>query len=229
MSGLTIIETILRDRQAFFGEIRQGKHLNEKIRAMLITSIAFLALYGAVMGSTNSLSQVFSSAAKLPVLFLATLIICAPMLYFFNLIFGSNNSLSQDIALMPMAISVNAVVLLSSAPIVLFFLLTSSNYQFFKLLNVGVFTIAGIIGVMFLAQGMRAVSASGTDGARARSRVVKLWILVYAFVGSQVAWTLRPFVGAPDMTFELFRPLGGNFYANVFASIGEILGFFTVR
>jgi len=229
MSSLTIIESILRDRQAFFGEIRQGQDLKAKIRAMFISSIAFLALYGAVMGSTSSLWQALSSAVKLPLLFLATLIICAPTLYFFNLIFGSNQSLSQNIALMLTAITVTAVVLLSCAPIVLFFLLTSSNYQFFKLLNVGVFTVAGIIGVLFLVQGMRLVSASGTEGAGARLMVVRLWILVYAFVGSQVAWTLRPFIGAPTMNFELFRQLGGNFYTNIFASLGELFGFFTVR
>ena len=51
----------------------------------------------------------------------------------------------------------------------------------------------------------------------------------YAFVGSEMAWTLRPFIGAPSMEFELFRQLGGNFYTNVLASIGEILGFLTVR
>ena len=229
MSSLTIIESILRDRQLFFGEIRQGKGLNEKMRAMLISSIAFLALYGAVMGSTHSLWQALSSGVKLPLLFLATLIVCAPTLYFFNLIFGSNQSLSQNVALMLTAITVTAVVLLSFAPIVLFFLLTSSNYQFFKLLNVGVFTVAGIIGVIFLIQGMSLVSTGGNEGAGARMIVVRLWIIVYAFVGSQVAWTLRPFVGAPSMKFELFRQLGGNFYTNIVASIGEILGFFTVR
>ena len=229
MSSLTVIESILRDRRAFFGEIRQGQELKEKMRAMLISSIVFLALYGAVMGSTHSLLQTLSSAIKLPVLFLATLIVCAPTLYFFNLIFGSNQSLSQNIAIMLTAITVTAVVLLSFAPIVLFFLLTSSNYQFFKLLNVGVFTVAGVIGVLFLAQGMHAVSTSGSGSAGARLIVVQLWILVYAFVGSQVAWTLRPFVGAPSMKFELFRQLGGNFYTNIFASIGEILGFLIVR
>ena len=229
MSSLTIIESILSDRQLFFGEIRQGKGLNEKMRAMLISSIAFLALYGAVMGSTHSLWQALSSGVKLPLLFLATLIVCAPTLYFFNLIFGSNQSLSQNVALMLTAITVTAVVLLSFAPIVLFFLLTSSNYQFFKLLNVGVFTVAGIIGVIFLIQGMSLVSTGGNEGAGARMIVVRLWIIVYAFVGSQVAWTLRPFVGAPSMKFELFRQLGGNFYTNIVASIGEILGFFTVR
>jgi len=59
--------------------------------------------------------------------------------------------------------------------------------------------------------------------------VLRLWMFLYAFVGSQLAWTLRPFIGAPSIPFELFRQLGGNFYTNVFASIGEILGFVTVR
>jgi hypothetical protein len=225
----TIIETILRDRQRVFAEIRAGVALGDKMRAMVITSSAFFALYGAVMGSSHSLWQALSSAVKLPLLFLATLLICAPTLYFFNLIFGSNQSLSQNVTLMLTAITVTAVVLLSFAPIVMFFLLSSSQYQFFKLLNVGVFAVAGTIGVLFLTQGMRAVSGGTHEGAAARRNVVRLWILVYAFVGSQVAWTLRPFVGAPSMPFELFRQLGGNFYANVFASIGEFLGFFTVR
>ena len=228
MLNLTIIESILRDRQTFFSEIRQGQGLKEKMQAMLISSIAFLALYGAVMGSTHSLWQVLSSGVKLPLLFLASLIVCAPTLYFFNLIFGARQSLSQNVAIMLTAITVTSVVLLSFAPIVLFFLLTSSNYQFFKLLNVGVFAVAGIIGVLFLAQGMR-LAAGGVAGAGARLAVVRLWILIYAFVGSQAAWTLRPFIGAPGMNFELFRQLGGNFYTNIFASLGELLGFLTVR
>ncbi len=229
VKNLSIVEAILRDRRRIFAEIRRGEGLAEKIRAMLVSCIAFLALYGAVMGSTHSLWQALSSAAKLPILFLATLVVCAPTLYFFNLIYGSDQSLTQNVALILTAVTVTAVVLLSFAPILMFFLLTSSNYQFFKLLNVATFAVAGLVGVRFLVQGMRAVSAGATDGAAARQNVVLLWIVIYAFVGSQVAWTLRPFVGAPSMKFELFRQLGGNFYTNIFASIGELLGFFTVR
>lgn len=229
MKHLAIIERILRNRDRFFGEIREGDDLAGKMRAMLVSSIAFFALYGAVMGSTHSLWQVLSSALKLPILFLATLIVCSPTLYFFNLIFGSDQSLTQNFCLMLTAITVTAVILLSFAPIVLFFLLTTSHYQFFKLLNVGVFTVAGVVGVRFLSHGMRIVSQFGDGGAGARRNVVRLWILIYAFVGSQMAWTLRPFIGAPSMGFELFRQLGGSFYANIFASIGEVLGFFTVR
>ena len=229
MNNLVIIETILRSRNKFFTEIRDGVALGQKVRAMLISSIAFFALYGAVMGSTHSLWQVLSSAVKLPLLFLATLVVCSPTLYFFNLIFGSNQSLTQNFSLILTAITVTAVLLLSFAPIVLFFLLTTSHYQFFKLLNVGVFTVSGFVGVRFLSRGMRVASGAGREWVRARGNVLRLWILVYAFVGSQMAWTLRPFIGAPAMGFELFRQLGGNFYANIFASIGEILGFFTVR
>ena len=228
MNNLAIIETILRNRDRFFGEIRVGMDLGLKMRAMLISSVAFFALYGAVMGSTHSLLQAVSSAVKLPLLFLATLVVCSPTLYFFNLIFGSNQSLAQNFCLILTAITVTAVLLLSFSPVVLFFLLTTSQYQFFKLLNVGVFAVSGVVGVMFLSQGMWVVSGSGGKGA-VRQAVVWLWVFLYAFVGSQMAWTLRPFIGAPSMEFELFRQLGGNFYANIFASIGEILGFLTVR
>ena len=229
MKDLAIIETILRNRYHYFDEVREGIGLPEKMRAMLVSSIAFLALYGAVMGSTHSLWQALSSAAKLPILFLATLIVCSPTLYFFNVLFGSKQSLSQNMALILTAITVTAVLLLSFAPIILFFLLTTSHYQFFKLLNVAIFAIAGGMGMVFLSQGMRVVAASGKEGARARRMVLRLWVLIYAFVGSQMAWTLRPFIGAPSMKFELFRQLGGNFYANVLVSIGEILGFFVVK
>jgi len=229
MNTLAVVETILRNRQQFFHEIRDGNDLRGKMGAMLLSSAAFLALYGAVMGSSHSLWQTLSSAAKLPLLFLATLVVCSPTLYFLNLNFGSNQSLSQNFALILTAITVTSVLLLSFAPIVLFFLLTTSHYQFFKLLNVGVFSVCGLIGVTFLSQGMRVVSQGGDGGSGARRTVVYLWILLYAFVGSQMAWTLRPFIGAPGLDFELFRQLGGNFYANVFASFGELLGFFTVR
>jgi len=228
MNDLAIIETILRDRQRFFTEIREGIGLREKTRAMLVSGVVFFMLYGAVMGSTHSLLQALSSAVKLPVLFVATLVICSPTLYFFNVLFGSNQSLTQNFCLILTAITVTAVLLLSFAPIVLFFLLTTNHYQFFKLLNVAIFAITGSIGVTFLSQGMRVVSAGGREGARARRNVMRFWVVIYAFVGSQMAWTLRPFIGAPSMGFELFRQLGGNFYANIFASIGEILGFFTV-
>jgi hypothetical protein len=225
-----VVESILRDRHQFFEEIRQGVELQEKTRAMLVSSASFLAVYGAVLGSTHSLLQAFSSAIKLPLLFLITLIICIPALYIFSVLFGSRQRLSQSLALVLSAITVTSVLLLSFAPITLFFLVTASGYQFFKLLNVLFFTIAGGLGMLFLSQGMQVVSASDKQaGTGLRNLVLYVWIVLYAFVGSQMAWTLRPFIGYPDARFELIRELGGNFYSNILYSIGEMLGFLVVR
>jgi hypothetical protein len=70
---------------------------------------------------------------------------------------------------------------------------------------VGIFAISGLMGVVFLYQGMKVVSDASSEGANTRKWVIIMWMFAYAFVGSQMAWTFRPFVGAPGVEFELFR------------------------
>jgi hypothetical protein len=226
VQNFTIIETILRDRADFFAAIRDSDRILQKIRAMLISCATFLAVYGAVMGASHSPLQAFSSLVKLPILFIVTLIICTPSLYFFNLLFGSRQTLWQTIALILTAMTTTSVLLLSFAPVVLFFLLTTSEYQFFKLLNVAFFAISGAMGVLFLRQGLQTLSdVDNPEGARTRRIIFILWVILYGFVGSQMAWTLSPFIGMPGEPFIVLQRLGGNFYADVLNSIRTILGY----
>jgi hypothetical protein len=51
-----------------------------------------------------------------------------------------------------------------------------------------------------------------------------IWILLFGFVGTQLAWTLRPFFGSPAKPFELFRDLDGTFYADVLRTLGSLFG-----
>lgn len=244
----TIIETILRDRQTFFEEIRDSIGIREKITAMLNTSFVFLAIYGFSMGISHSFFQALSSALKLPVLFLVTLLICVPSLHYFNVFFGSRQSISQTLALILTAFSTTAVLLLSFAPIGLFFMLTAYDYQFIKLLNVAFFAVASVLGIAFLRQGLRVldevnvpVDSNPGEGSEAeegeqkpvsrpapqrgtRRLISFLWMVLYGFVGTQMAWTLRPFFNVRGEPFVLFRQVGGNFYSNVILSITEILG-----
>ncbi|MFN8374956.1 MAG: actin-binding WH2 domain-containing protein [Anaerolineae bacterium] len=226
MQNFTIIETILRDRADFFAALRDSLLIGRKIRAMLISCVVFLAIYGAVMGASSGPMQAISSFFKLPILFIVTLIICTPSLYFFNLLFGSRQTLWQTIALILTAMTTTAVLLLSFAPVTLFFLLTTSEYQFFKLLNVAFFGISGAMGVLFLRQGMQTLAdADNPEGAPTRRVIFVLWVILYAFVGSQMAWTLSPFIGIPGEPFIVFKQVGGNFYADVLNSIRSILGY----
>lgn len=228
MHYLTVVESILRNRDLFFSEIRDGKAVHKKSFAMLVSCFIFLAGYGAVMGAAHGIPQTVLSLIKLPTLFLATLAICAPSLHFFNVLFGSNQTASQTIALILTAISTTAVLLFSLAPITLFFLLSSSGYVFFKLLNVVFFVISGGMGVVFLRQGMRIVTETEEDDANTvhtRRLIFLIWVVLYGFVGSQMAWVLRPFIGQPDKDFILFSHAGGNFYTDVLESLRTWLGF----
>jgi hypothetical protein len=225
MEHLTIIETILRSRRKFFTEIRQHIDVMPKIRAMFVSSFIFLAVYGLVMGAGHSIPQAIASMFKLPVLFLVTLLICTPSLHFFNILFGSKQTIGQTVALILTGISTTSVLLFSLAPITLFFEISSSQYTFFKVLNVVFFGVCGLLGVFFLQDGIR-IATQGEDereGVGARRLIFVLWVVVYAFVGSQMAWTLSPIMGMPGNPFVLFAQRGGNFYTDIIYSVSELL------
>ena len=46
--------------------------------------------------------------------------------------------------------------------------------------------------------------------------VFRTWVIVFALVGAQMSWVLRPFIGDPDSPFAWFRPRGSNFFTAVF-------------
>ncbi|MEH2200665.1 actin-binding WH2 domain-containing protein [Nostoc sp.] len=221
----SVLVNLLRDRQSFLEEIRQGVRLQNKISSLFVTSSIFFALYGGIIGASHSWAQALSGAIKLPAFYLLTLIICFPTLFFFNVLFGSRSSIQQHFVVLLTSVSVISVLLFSLAPVTLFFLITTpDSYQFFKLLNVFIFGITGIFGVKFLYEGMQLLSQQDEVGKKTRTTILRSWLLLYAFVGMQLGWFLRPFFGAPDSKFELFRAVKGNFYLDIVTAISEILG-----
>jgi hypothetical protein len=223
--NFAVLVTLLRERQGFLEEIRQGIKLPSKIISLLVCSSLFLAMYGGIIGAYHSWMQALSSAVKLPALYLITLLICLPTLYFSNIIFGSKRSFPQHFALVLTAVSVTSVLLFSFAPITLFFLITTNNYQFLILLNVVIFSLTGFIGVSSLYQAANTVLEQDGEGSNIRKKIIRSWLFLYAFVGSQLGWTLRPFFGTPDSVFQLFREREGNFYLSVIKSVMFLFGF----
>ncbi len=215
---------LLRERQGFLEEIRQGVRLPSKIISLLVCSSLFLAMYGGIIGAYHSWMQALSSAVKLPALYLITLLICLPTLFFANIIFGSKRTFAQYFALVLTAVSVTSVLLFSFAPITLFFLITTNNYQFLILLNVIIFSLTGFIGISSLYNATTVVLEQDDESSKTRRKIIQSWLLLYAFVGSQLGWTLRPFFGTPDSVFQLFRDREGNFYLSVMQSLGYLLG-----
>jgi hypothetical protein len=211
-------EWIMRDRVSFFDEVRTRQALAPKLRSMVISTIIYLALYGIVMGISNSWQQALSSAIKLPMLFLVTLLICLPTLYFFNLLYGSQLTFAQTTTLIMAAVTVTGALTLAFASITLFFWLTvREQYTILVLLNAAVLAISSWWGLSFLRQGMRYVQPNTQVR---QGRILTTWLLIYGFVGTQMGWALRPFFGAPGEPFVLLRGGGGTFYSSVLTALG---------
>jgi hypothetical protein len=223
MNHFAIMMRFLRDRQVFLEEVYKGIRIESKIISLLICSSTFLALYGGIIGASSSWQQIFSSAIKLPALYLITLIICLPTLYFFDVVSGSKRTFGQYLALLLGATSVISIMLFAFAPVTLFFHLSINDYLFFKLINVLIFAITGFVGIHFFYRSMMYIAQQDLENPQ-RLRVVKGWLVLYGLVGSQLGWTLRPFFGAPNEPFALFRELESNFYLHMLKSIAEGLG-----
>ena len=52
--------------------------------------------------------------------------------------------------------------------------------------------------------------------------LMRAWLLIYAFVGIQMGWVLRPFVGSPQMRFVWFRPRDSNFFEAVAETLSNL-------
>lgn len=225
MKYFSVVMNLLRERKQFLEEIREGVKLKSKIFGLLISSTVFFGIYGAILGASSTWMQCLVSAIKLPALYLLTLIICFPTLYFFNVMFGSKRTFEQYLALLMTAMAMISILMFGFAPVSLFFLLSTSDYNFFLLLNVAIMAITGFLGISFFYQGMHFLSEEDAEGKDIRLNILRFWLGLYAFVGTQLGWTLRPFFGSPGRAFELFRNRESNFYLSIWESIRGIGGF----
>lgn len=200
---------LLNQRESLFDLIADDQKTGELIRYFLQKTIVYSAVYGAALGFFALNWQILLSAVKTPLLLLGALGICLPALFTFNILLGSKLSFRQTTALLLMATYIIAAILISLAPILLFFIFSSEGKAFVVLLNVGFFAVAGAFGVKLLWMGMGYLTRKA--GGEPNAAILRLWSLIYMFVGTQLAWMLRPFVGQPEEVV-LFRRLGGNFY-----------------
>jgi hypothetical protein len=108
----------------------------------------------------------------------------------------------------------------SLSPILLFFAISSHEKSFVILLCVLSCAVAGIFGVSLLWNAMGYLTLR--SGSEYNSMIIRAWTLIYVFVGTQLAWILRPFVGDPGH-FDWFRQVAGNFYMGMYHIIIDFL------
>jgi len=182
----------------------------------------FMGLYAVMRGGPGAGLQLVATSLKVPLLFLLTLVVTLPSLYVLSALARSRLSFLHTLRLLLAAVTVNCALLASFGPVTGFFTLSTESYPFMILLNVAFFACSGIVGLSFLRKALDAVFApeTGTPASQtAASQVFRAWILIYAIVGAQMGWILRPFIGAPNAPFQWFRARDSNFFVAVWESL----------
>lgn len=218
----TFLAQILSDRDRYFEEVVQGEALTVKLAQALALLVALSAVYGSAAGAYAGALQALSSAIKLPFLFLGTLTICFPGFFVIQVLVGSRLGLAQVLALVLGALSLSAILLAAVVPITTFFLLTGANYYFLTLLHVVLVLGAGLAGMAVLHEGLAYACEKRGVYPRKAMTIMKVWAVLFAFVGIQMAWNLQPFVGDRGRPFQLFRHNEGNFYTAVVYSLNKL-------
>jgi hypothetical protein len=189
-------------------------------------------LYGAAMGWWRAPQQGLVTAIKFPLIILLTTggnallnAMLAPLL-------GLNISLRQSFLAILMSFSIASAILGAFSPLMAFVVwnapplsaaaqLSESTYRAIQLMHVVIISFAGIAGNVRLVQLLHQLSGS----AKLARRVLFAWLAGNLFLGSQLSWVLRPFIGNPVLQVQFLRPdaIHGNFYESVFHSILRLL------
>src|SRR5439155_1264386 len=112
------------------------------------------------------------------------------------------------------------VLLASLAPLTMVWNVSSSDHNAAILFNGLMFGVATGGGQLLLKRYYRPLLE---QDARHRM-LLRLWGVLYAFVGIQMGWILRPFVGDPSRPVRFFREdTWGNAYVILFGLIRDLL------
>jgi hypothetical protein len=81
---------------------------------------------------------------------------------------------------------------------------------------------AGLLGMAILHDGLAFACEKRGIYPKKAMTIMKVWAVLFAFVGIQMAWNLQPFVGDRGRPIQLFRHNEGNFYTAVVYSLEKL-------
>lgn len=219
----------LREARTFRERLVAGRISWHGVAALASFVAVATAVYGTVLAGWRSPRLVAYVALKLPLLFLGAPLVVGSFGWVAAQLLGAAIRFRDMMALVFGALAVSGWVLLALAPVALFLIASSVPaegspetlhiaHNTMLVAHCAALAGAGVAGVVAL----RAALLTLLHDAGTARAVGLVWLVSYAFVGCQLAWILRPFVGSPFYPVVFLRPdaLERNFYEFVF---GEVL------
>jgi hypothetical protein len=221
IAGLRRVDDVLRDPTPLPAE-RTRRALPRLVALVL----SFGIFYGAIMGLYGGLAgdrirQPLYSGLKVPILLLVTFGLSLPSFFVLNLLLGVGADFAESLRALVAAQAVLTIVLASLAPFTILWYASFAGHDAAILFNAAMFAIASFSGQWAL----RRYYAPLVRRNPRHRWMLRLWLSIYAFVGIQMGWVLRPFIGHPGLPVSFFRADSwGNAYVYVAEMIWHALG-----
>jgi hypothetical protein len=196
-----------------------------RLRQLALLVLVSGLFYGAVMGTFGGVAgervwQVVFSAVKVPLLLLTTFLIALPSFFVFSTLLGLRCDFPAVLRALLGSQAGLAVVLAGLAPYTALWYVSSASYPAAILFNGLMFAVASGAAQAILRRAYRPLIARD----RRHRWLLWTWVILYVFVGIQMAWVLRPFVGDPSMRTRFFREdTWGNAYLIVGRTFWEVV------
>jgi hypothetical protein len=229
--GTEELGVLLRGEQDALRAWIEGRTAATIVRALILI-VAGTALYGAAMGSWRAPTQALFVALKFPLIILLTTAGNALLNAMLAPLLGLQISWRRCSMAMLLSFVIAAAIMGAFSPLIFFLVwncppMSASspaghlNYNLILLLHVAIIALAGCIANLRLASLL--VELSGSSAVS--RRVLVAWLAGNFFLGSQVSWILRPFIGSPDLAVQFVRDnaFQGNFYETVVRSLFHVL------
>lgn len=202
-----------------------------RLVACVVIIILGCGLFGAAIGLWHSPTQAFYSGIKLPLVLLLTAAGNALLNGMLAPLLGLNIGFRQSLLTILMSFTIAAMILGGFSPVIAFLVWNvpplSSHatsavlvYSFIMIVLVAVIALAGTTANLRLLQLLKNLSTAAIG-----RKIVFAWLTVNLFLGAQLSWVLRPFIGSPALPVEFLRidAFKGTFYEAVFYSIKTLI------
>jgi len=210
--------------------IRAFERKNRTIIFYIALIVIGSGIYGATIGLWRAPLQAFYTAIKFPLLILFTTIGNTLLNGMLAQLLGINISFRQSLMAIFASFAIASVILASLSPITLFMILNtpplesahaSLSHNFTLIIHVFIIAFAGISANICLFRLLLYFCKEFSTACK----VLFCWLLGNMFLGCQLSWIMRPFVGCPTLPIEFFRSdaFNGNFYESVFRSLCNLL------
>ena len=216
---LATVDQLLRDRPALLERLESGTDLLGIARTMILTIVLCAGVFGAALGFHRGGVQILYAGVKLPLVILLTAAICTPALSALRKAVAGSTVIRRDLAHVLVSLALGSLILAALAPVVALASSWGASYHQMVLVAVGCCAIGGVAGLSLFFKGMGGLDLGG------RAVVGVVLMLLVAVVGTQMTWTMRPYLLRPRTESVPFvRAVEGGFLDSVALSFDSARG-----